>query len=78
MHANCIWKLRVSNESPDVLADASPDCRQHLQAFMHGHATAYAMLNYMGFDGPPELFSMYACLFADKTVTVGMGKWPLT
>ena len=68
MHANGISKLIAGDASPDVLGDASPDCKQHVKHFGKGHKTVYAMLNSIGYDGPPELFSMYCCLFSESTV----------
>ena len=68
MRKKNIQKLSMSNETPDELAKGCPDQNKHILRFSKGHHTVYAMLNDLGYDGPPELFSMYCCLFADRGV----------
>jgi hypothetical protein len=63
-----IQKLKLLNCSVGELANGCPDQSRHIVRFGNGHATAYGMLNDIGYDGPPELFSMYCCLFSDPLV----------
>jgi hypothetical protein len=68
MRRQGIEKLKLLNCSVDDLAKGCPDQSHHIVRFGIGHATAYGMLNDMSYDGPPELFSMYCCLFSDPVV----------
>lgn len=68
MRRQGIEKLRLLNCSVNELALGCPDQSQHIVRFGSGHSTAYGMLNDIGYDGPPELFSMYCCLFSDPSV----------
>jgi hypothetical protein len=63
-----VKKLKLLNCTVGELADGCPDQCRHIMRFGKGHATAYGMLNDIGYDGPPELFSMYCCLFSDPSV----------
>jgi hypothetical protein len=68
MRRRGIEKLKLLNCSVDDLAMGCPDQSKHIVRFGSGHSTAYGMLNEIAYDGPPELFSMYCCLFSDPMV----------
>ena len=56
------------------LEDMAPDQRQHIDKLRDDITSAIELFKLLGYDGPPELFSMYSCIFLAK----GSEKWDAT
>ena len=56
------------------LADMAPDQRQHIHMLRNDITSATELFKLLGYDGPPELFSMYSCICLAK----GSEKWDAT
>jgi hypothetical protein len=68
MEASGISKLRVGQATPEEFQCIFPDSKKHIMTLTGDHPTMFQALDALGYDGPPELLSMYACLFNVKEV----------
>lgn len=67
MRKNRVRRLRVSaNMAVSEFASLFPDQRGWITALAGTCKTVTQLFKSLQYDGPPELFSLYACLFGDK------------
>ena len=56
-------KLDSGDLSVQELADMTPDMSGHVPDMAEHLTKAQDLFHAVGYDGPPELFSMYCCIF---------------
>ena len=69
MAASGANRLRVGSFTKVAdLLHCFPDQRRRLEQLGQGHTYLQALFDELGYDGSPELFTMWCCLFGDVTV----------
>lgn len=63
LRSSGVRKLTTANLTSDQLATMNPDMHQHVEDLAEHSLMAADVLKSVKYDGPPELFSMYCCLF---------------
>lgn len=63
LRSSGVRKLTIAKLTSDQLATMNPDMHQHVDDLAEHSLMAADVLKSAKYDGPPELFSMYCCLF---------------
>ena len=68
MAAAGVQRLRVRDAEVADLLQSWPDCNGHLARMGEGQRYLQKVFDDLGYNGPPECFTMWCCLFNDRAV----------
>ena len=68
MAAAGIRSLLCGRATVEELLLSWPDSRCHMARLGEGHVYVQELFDALGYDGPPEVFTMWCCLFNDPAI----------
>ena len=79
MEHNGVKELSLGTATPKDFVNLWPDAGAHVLRLLGAHDTVYQAFSHLHYDGPPELLTMYCCLFSApevaRTVTAKPASW---
>ena len=72
-----VKRMACKDVTMKVLGSMAPDQQKHLKALSEHMVDAKDLFAEVGYDGPPELFSMYCCIFLGKKALMYDPEWVL-
>ena len=79
MERDGVSELSIGSATPQDFDKLWPDAGGHARRLLGGYDTVYQAFAHLQYDGPPELFTMYCCLFGApevvRVVTAKANTW---
>jgi len=78
MERHGVQELSLGAATPHDFANLWPDVGAHVLRLLGSHDTVYQAFSHLRYDGPPELFTMYCCLFSAPEVARAVTAKPVS